>query len=203
MTSTDLQAAGQHYGIAPTTMRDALTIAGLLGHLFKFQNQLNRHWYLGARDNPVLRGPCKFLRSEMQAGEPPSARALGAGNTGSGGHFRCFRRVLHACIVARQRLEEAVNLADRELPWLFGAVGKVNPIAFVVAVTAEIPRRTLSQLAASRKKCGIDPPAPQRRTHPAGIARRETCSPCTRTGASDRRGRPNVFLDCNQLDAAS
>ena len=55
MTSTDLQAAGQHYGIAPTTMRDALTIAGVLGHLFKFQYQLNRRWYWTLGSNPIPR----------------------------------------------------------------------------------------------------------------------------------------------------
>lgn len=53
MTSTDLQAAGQQYGIAPTTMRDALTIAGVLGHLFKFQYQLNRRWYWTLGSNPI------------------------------------------------------------------------------------------------------------------------------------------------------
>ncbi len=60
MTSTDLQAAGQHYGIAPTTMRDALTIAGLLGHLFKFQNQLNRHWYWALGTTPFCAVPASF-----------------------------------------------------------------------------------------------------------------------------------------------
>lgn len=52
-TSKALQAAGFGQGIAPTTMRDALTLAQVFGHLQKFRGP-DGHWYWGFLGGPQI-----------------------------------------------------------------------------------------------------------------------------------------------------